>query len=317
MSRNAIALRHSICLAVALALSLIGACASSNPYVVNREYLDKSYSALEKGDFKAAAQSGEALLAGRAEQASEFQLQRYYAAFLCSRAHVQAALRGPFLTEAAPSGAGGGIAIGPSVQTGGAVASPTSHWVAASYYAGFARDLYAAAAKEPLQKEAEELLPAGLKKMPIDTTQLNLDLTRLALLRRLGLEVECSAILRQSPDMLDVGKCTGTLKRAELSAELWPLVFFACFVHNPVGQLPTDFKNQAITYKFGAQALVLAAESPKALPAECRSEIIRWVEENPNFEFQCDCKKNFQATSLGCAECGKSIVDYKPVSKKP
>lgn len=43
MSRNVTALRHFHCLVAALAFSLIGACASGNPFAVNREYLDKSY----------------------------------------------------------------------------------------------------------------------------------------------------------------------------------------------------------------------------------------------------------------------------------
>ena len=115
--------------------------------------------------------------------------------------------------------------------------------------------------------------------------------------------------------MLDLTKCREALDRAQLPAELRPLIFYAGFTHKKLRAAPTDFRSQAITYKLGAQALVLAADSPNSLPTQCSEDVVRWVETNPNFEFQCDCKKNFQSSALRCAECAKSIVDYKVVPK--
>jgi hypothetical protein len=298
-------------------LAFAAGCSSTNPYGENRKALEQSYASLEQGNYQAAAQQAEALYAGRADQASKFTLQRYFAAWVCAQAHVQAALHHPFLTQAAPAGAGLGIAAAADAPAAAPMGSTTSHWVAASYWSNFARDDFAAAAKQPQKLENEELLPPGLKKLSIERAQSNLNLTRLAVLRRVGAEAECAAILEASPDMLDVAKCQATLEKAELPNELRPLIFYAGFAFSKLRANPTDAHSQAATYHLGAQARVLADETPDSLSVAFTDDVIHWVEENKNFEFQCKCNKKFQSTVLRCPVCASSIVQFTVRPKVP
>ncbi|MEO6711014.1 MAG: hypothetical protein ABI054_12080, partial [Planctomycetota bacterium] len=156
-----------------------------------------------------------------------------------------------------------------------------------------------------------------LKKMSIDQAQANLNLTRLAVLRRLGFDAECQAILDASPEMLDVAKCQAIIEKAELPVELRPLIFYSGFAYMKLRANPTEMRSQAATYHLGAQARVLADEVPDSLSDAFTSDVIHWVEDNKSFEFHCKCNKKFQSTSLRCPVCAASIVQFTVRAKTP
>ena len=102
-----------------------------------------------------------------------------------------------------------------------------------------------------------------------------------------------------------------------LTKELRPLIFYAGFAHMKLRANPTDMRSQATTYHLGAQARLLADETQDSLPRIFTDDVIRWVEENKNFEFQCKCNKKFQPTSLRCPVCSSSIVQFNVSAKAP
>ncbi|MCC7011428.1 MAG: hypothetical protein IT454_02600 [Planctomycetes bacterium] len=294
-------------------LGLLGACAGVDPHVVNREALDTSYQHIQKQDYAAAAQTAEALYAGRADDSSSYKLQRYYAAYLAAQAHIEAALHKPFLTEAAPAGAKASIALGANAPATGQVASPTSHWLAASYYAGYASELFEAAVGEPERKGDEELLPIGLKKLDVARTQAYLQLVRLATLRRLGFDVECAGIVEHTDDLRDVAKCKALLEQSDVPQELWPWIFYAGFRY--LAPRATDMRSVQFAYALGAQARFLAEEAQDAQLVPCAQHVRDWVEALEKYEFHCGCDKKFQANVVRCSICGESIVKAKLVTK--
>jgi hypothetical protein len=310
-----ISLRGARPLALAV-LALASACSSTNPYVENRAILDKACSELQAGNYQSAAQQAEQLYAGRAEQAAEFRLQRYYAAYLTAQAHIQAALHKPFLVEAAGSGSARGLTTSENAPSTGAVPSATSHWVAASYYSGYARDGFEAAASAPQKEGDENLLPQALRRLDIRQAQANLDLTRLAILRRLGFDSECAGFLDASADLLDIVKCQAAIDQAELPNELRPWVFYAGFAYLRARSNPAESREQDLAYKLGAKARVLANSNPGSFPDAQRDEIVNWVKDHPKFVFLCPANHEYQSNLLACEQCGESITSAQLRSRK-
>jgi hypothetical protein len=297
---------------IALA-AFFGACSSVNPYAANRETLEVAHKSLQAQKYAEAARAAEALYAGRAEQSSEFRLQRYYAAYLAAQAHIQAALNAPFLNEAASSDANKGIVLNANAPASGLVPSPMSHWVAASYYAAYANDGFAAAAKEPLRVEDEELLPIGLKKIDVARVDVQLKLVRLATLTRLGFDVECAAMVEGTEALRAIASCTALLEQAELPAQLWPWVFYSGFKY--LAPRGTDLRTLQSAYFMGAKARMLAADVNDVALADAMLQVRDWAQSQKNYEFHCGCNVPFLPDVLRCGICGKSIGDAKPAPR--
>lgn len=295
-------------------LALGAGCASTDPYAENRKVLESACTHLEHGEYGAAAKTAESLLAGRAAESKAYALQRYYAAYVCAESHVKAAIHGPFLTEAPPSTAGLGLTADADDQASKAVASPNAHWVAASYYTGFARDILKDAKAEHPKQGEEERLPVALKEVDLARAQLELNLTRIAILRRLGFDAGCAELLEANPEMLEVASCQKLINQAVLPPELTPLIFYAGFAFRITKPQP-DERSQLTTYLLGAKARMQGQASKGSLPAEMNDEVVRWVRENKEFEFRCDCNQPFQPALTSCEHCGFNILQAKAVHK--
>jgi hypothetical protein len=289
-------LKHSCAFVV---LGWLAACSSINPYDKNRELLESSSASLAASNYAASAQAAERLYAGRAEEADQFELQRFYALYLAAGAHVRAAIHKPFL------GVDSGAGIG-SAQNG-----DVAHLVAASYYVGLARDLSASAEKEKPVVEEVHLLPADMEALTVRNAQEKLELFRLVALSRLGFSATYQSELERWAALQKIEGCEETIGRVALEKELVPWVFYTLF------RFMKDRNDADAAYIFGAKARVAAKDTEGAIPAERTAEIVAWVKEKAaSVEFICQkCRKPFLPDMLRCGDDGTPITQFFSVAK--
>jgi hypothetical protein len=225
---------------LAAALSMAAACSSVNPYEVNREALLLAQKNLAGDNSSAAARGAERLYAGRADEADKFRLQRYFALYLASMAHMQAAVKGPFLAE--ESGTPG---------IGSPRNSDVPHLVAAGYYAGLARDLAPKARGEKAAALGTKLLPADLEAVGVEAAGRRLDLYRMVALTRLGFSSTVQNEFDAWPELSKPESCDEILSQLALEKEIVPWVYYSLFRLTQAG-------DERIAYTFGAKSRIAA-----------------------------------------------------------
>jgi len=282
----------------AVALAFVAACASVNPYDLNREELAAAEKSLSLGDAKAAAARAEALYAGRAGEADKYPLQRYFALYLTASAHMRAALGEPFLGHGAGQG---------STSIGSAKATDVAHLVASMYYGALARELAPRAAKTNLVANEARQLPPALEEVGVETAGQRLQLMRLVACARLGFSSTINAELEGWPEMHTPEGADSLLARAKPDKELVPWIYYALFTH-------TRESSDTDAYLFGARARLLAESTRNAIPAERLAEIIAWVKQKKDenrLVFACSkCRKPFLPEKLRCLDDSTPITDF-------
>ena len=279
-----------------LALAVLAACASVNPYDINRDELAAADKSLASGEAKAAAKRAENLYAARAAEADEYVLQRYFALYLTAQAHVRAAQSESFL--------GGGAGAS---SIGSARSNDVPHLVAALYYSSLARELAPKAAKAKPVVEGVRQLPPSLEELGLDVAGQRLGLARLAAYARLGFLASIGAELDAWPEMRGPEGVESVLAVAKPERELIPWVNYALFTH-------ARLSNDTEAYLFGARARLLAEATKNSIPAERLGEIVAWVQQKKDSDrivFACSkCRKPFLADKLRCLDDGTPITDF-------
>ncbi len=288
------------CLAALLLWSL-AACSSVNPYEMNRELLSASSKQLSSDNAAAATGHAEQLVAGRAADGSEFRLQRFYALYLLTQAHVRGATHQSFL-----GGAGGKSSMGSSRNT------DVAHLVAATYYAGLARDLAEGARSDRRIVQDTNLLPADLESVSVEDALLRVELIRLVALSRLGFVSTYQSELENRTELHQAESCDEALRRAGLEAELVPWLYYTVFSH-------LKDKNDIAAYTFGAKARVSGAAKADAIPVERLNEIVEWVRgkaDTARLDFCCQrCRKPFLVDNLSCMDDNTPITTFFPLKR--
>ena len=284
---------------LAAALAMAAACSSVNPYEVNREALVLAQKNLAAENSSAAARGAERLYAGRADEADKFRLQRYFALYLASMAHMQAAVKGPFLTE--ESGTPG---------IGSPRNSDVPHLVAAGYYAGLARDLAPKARGEKAADEGTKLLPADLEAVGVESAGRRLDLYRMVALTRLGFSSTVQNEFDAWPELSKPESCDEILSQLALEKEIVPWVYYSLFRLTQAG-------DERIAYTFGAKSRIAAAGAKGALPDARVEELVAWVRakaEKDKLFFCCQmCRKPFPTDKLRCIDDSTPITSFFPI----
>ncbi|HUR29029.1 MAG TPA: hypothetical protein VM509_12640 [Planctomycetota bacterium] len=282
---------------VVLAAALV-ACSSIDPYEKNRELLVAAAKNLAADKPALAAQEAEQLYAGRAGEAEQFRVQRYYALVLLTEAHVQAATHEPFLKSGDSA---------PTSSIGAAHNSDVPHLVAATYYAGLAHDLAPSLAKAPAVVDGKKLLPPELEAVPIQDAQEKLELIRLVALSRLGFATTYQRELENRTALQQPKTCDELIARVGLEKELVPWIYYTLF------QYLKNSKESA-AYLFGAKARLAAASTSGAIPTERVDEIVAWLKEKSSkVVFCCQvCGKPFPFEKLSCVNDPTKITEFTP-----
>lgn len=297
-------LRLLVRCAAALGLVVSAACTTINPYEKNRELLRSATKNLASENSALAAQDAERLYAGRAEQAGQFKLQRYYALYLLTEAHVQAAMHKPFLVSASNAGDAAQSTIG-SLHN-----SDVPHLVAATYYAGLARDMAESVAGEKQVVEGTKLLPAELESISVHNAQVKLELIRLVALSRLGFATSYQREVENRLALMQAESCDELIARVGLEKELVPWLYYTLF------QCLKDSKD-SVAYLFGARARLMAADMPGSIPPERLAEVIDWVKlKSAKVQFCCQlCRKPFLFEKLHCMDDNTPITTFFAVAR--
>lgn len=282
--------------AASLALVFAAACASVNPIDLNRDELAAADKSLASGEAKAAAKRAENLYAARAAEADEYVLQRFFALYLTTQAHVRAAQTQSFL----------GSDAGAS-SVGSARCTDVPHLVAALYYSSLARELAPKAAKAKPVVEGARQLPPALEEIGVDVAGQRLGLARLVAYARLGFLASIGTELDAWPELRGPEGADSVLAVAKPERELVPWVYYALFTH---ARLSSDTD----AYMFGARARLLAEATKNSIPPERLAEVVAWVQQKKDADrvvFACSkCRKPFLGDKLRCLDDGTPITDF-------
>lgn len=297
-------MKTSLRLALGLAgcLSLVG-CGISDPYKLPYEKLELAMVSLDTGHEDDAVGELEALLAHTQEEAERFALQRFYASYLLTQAHVRAFRSDrAFLYEEVP--------VDPSlaglVDASGRRPSVNAHLMASLLHAHDASAQLAAqigAEREAMLEDGtiRPLLPARLMDFDVADVGKYLSLARLAALGELGFEDDVREIVSRVPDLGTVAGCEGLIESARIHedarAELFVFQFRAF--------RPTDREQ---SFKFAVRALEEAnnGDGTFDLAESVTDEINAFMESG----FRCiSCDTSVSGGFIYCPEDGSRYMD--------
>lgn len=275
-------MRHHTIARLATALALLGtlaACKGPNPFAENEKRLRADLEKLDSGQLASASGDLESLLASTAGDADELKVQRYYAAYLLTQAHVRASLGAAFIKDAARSSSTG---IGGSTSASGA---EIAHIVATMMWANEGKELAAKAKGGALREDGVELLPPGLRELSPQLAESGLDVAMLVVYARLGFEDRVSKTLDASTALYKLENCEKLLDEARVEAGLRPWVYRTLFEY-----LRT--RDEPGAYKFGVRLLETADASGGTLDKHATDAVIEWIRNGSHFVFRCgSCKQ--------------------------
>lgn len=282
--------------AASLVLVFAAACASVNPYDINREELAAADKSLLNGEAKVAAKRAENLYAARAAEADEYALQRFFALYVTAQAHVRAAQTQSFLGNDAGAS-----------TLGSARGTDIPHLAAALYYSSLARELAPKAAKAKPVVDGVRLLPPGLEEIGVDVASQRLGLARLVVHARLGFLASIGSELDAWPELRAPEGADSVLAIAKPDRELVPWIYYALFTQ-------ARLSSEKSAYMFGARARLLAEATKNSIPPERLAEIVAWVQQkrdNDRVVFACPkCRKPYLADKLRCVDDGTAITEF-------
>ena len=297
--KNSLRSRVSRTVASLLAALAVAACSSPNPFIAYREQLADSFGKVDAAQYGAASRQLETVLAETNDEAKKFAVQRYYALYLLTQAHMRASIKDAFLKEPAPSGARSGIGAasdGDSKQP-----STTGHLVAAMMYASLAKDIFPAAHGGSLVEDGEEVLPHELSGFDVETASINLDLCMLVVQAQLGFGANVERTLDNSNELHTDAGAKRLLDRTHFDTSLRPWIYFTLFDY-----LKT--RNEPSAYRFGVLAMESAGDANGTLGPKRNAAIIRWIKEGSNYVFKCP-----QCNSAAVPEMHACPTDQTPL----
>lgn len=301
--------------AAALALVFVAACGSTEQWQENQKGLAfASQQMAASGNLQPVANRMQSLLNDTQKGASDFQLQRFFAAFVLAQIHASASLGDEYLTEVSTAGTrvrGIGRAGG---QGGGTNQSPSTnrHILAAVYNASLARAWYGGAARSGPKYEDVTLLPPDLAGLGVDNADANLGVILATSLSRLNFDERVGKILDESPAALfELESCMEALDSFEVQDRLRPWVALMIFQH-----LSEDDPEEA--YRFGVSAVEGKKRFGQTLPADETAAIERWITSDAKVQFVCPNDKTAYLSGVDqCPVDATPHLDYIAVDKLP
>lgn len=258
--------------AATLAVSL-AACSSSNPYVAHRESLARAEASLGEGRLQGATSELEGLIGATSGDHRKFAVQRFYAAYLLSRAHLAGSMGRPWYRDPQASrSAGIGLGSGTSGE-----ASETAHLVASMLYSSYGVDWAGGAASGNRVVDGEPLLPDSLAALEVERAKAGLELGQLAVYSRLGFDDRVSGILDSSPMLHALDGCEAVLDRAEAQAELRPWVYLT--LHRYLAT-----RDELAAFPFAMRAIDAGEGS---LPGGVVPALSTWITRDAGYVWKC------------------------------
>lgn len=259
---------------------LAAACGSANPFVENRQALDAANQKLLAGDFAATDSVLQGLVLKTNPEAGRFALQRYFAAYLLSRAQMESALR----------------------MTG-------EQWlptlVGSTYFMNFAEAWSAAAKASPAADETKEpMLPEALATFGVDNAQAYLNLCWLVVCARLGFQNEVAEVCGAEPRLATVESAEKLSHDLGMTDEARPWLLWSLFQHQKV-------RDERVAYRFGIRARELGRSVAGSFPAARGDEIVHWIQSESKFVFKSTAGVEFDPKAERCSQTGEPNISFR------
>lgn len=263
---------------------LAAACGSANPFVENRLALDAANQKLMAGDYAAATGALQGLVLRTNLQPDQFVLQRYFAAYLLSRAQVETGL-----------------------ATTGDQWLPTL--VGSTYFMNFAEAWSAAAKASPAADETKEaMLPEALAAFGVDNAQAYLGLCWLVVCARLGFQNEVAEVCGAEPRLAAVESAEKLSQDLGMSDAARPWLLWSLFQHQKV-------RDERLAYRFAIRARELGRTVPTAFPAARGDEIVHWILNESKFVFKSSAGVEFDPKAERCSQTGEPNIAFRGTPK--
>ncbi len=261
-------------LAASVVVVACAACSGPNKYLEYQKRLSADVEKVQAGQLATAGRDLEALIASTAADADTLKVQRYYAAYLLTEAHVRASLGSPFIKDAQRVASGG---IGGMSDDDG---SEISHVVATMLWANYAKELAAKAKNGALRQDGVELLPESLRDLSPQAAESALDVAMLVVYARLGFEDRVAKTLDASAALYKLEACEKLLDDARVQRGLRPWVYQTLFAY-----LRT--RDEPAAYKFGVRLLETVEASGGTLSKQASDDVVKWIRSDAKFAFRC------------------------------
>lgn len=298
---------------LSLLTGAVAGCASETLHQTNHVRLTNAANDIAAGENQRALLWLDQLITETGSDPSTYALQRYFAAYLGTQAHLSAWTR-PFLKDSL-QGQGTGLDLTGTVDASATVLSdreaPVSHLVAMIYYAGYGLDWAPGLEGAEMQLDGQPLLPDELQALGVVNSRINLTMCQLAVFARLEFEGRVDSMLRQPgmAPLLEVPACTELMERANVRASVRPLVYYAIYEF-----LAAQDKNAIVAYQFGVKAIqsIPSTETIGDFGRRKFDTFESWVSGHEVFEWRCP--KDDEAsrpTETRCIACDQTeTIDF-------
>ncbi len=263
-----------LALFVPAAFVLAVGCSTQKIYGENRNLLAASLASLESNDLQRAEAQATELLVNTGSVADDYTLQRFFANYVATRAHMQAFFGSPYLTEPV-SGAWAGLGGQESRRS-----SRVAHLVATNYHGTYGLDSFPAARHADLVDDGEKLLPPELEELGAEGANLHIKLCLLTVYSRLQYQDQVNQVLRAIDGSTDLARLDEMLDRAEIGEAMRPWIYSAVFEN-------LRRIDEKAAYKLAIRTLDAAVSSEAAFGERERRAIERWVTEDSSYTFRC------------------------------
>ena len=285
-------------------LALGSACASSNPFLENRMVLEQVVFQQDACEYEQAVRALEKMLADTQDEAGDFALQRFFAAYLLTRLHETASSEAPFLQEPAGEQFSLRSSRGPDDRP-----SRIGHLMAIAYHSSFGRSWYGSAKNAPSVVDGERLLPSELDGFGARNALAYLNLCFLAVHSELNFQDRIEEILYGSSELTDLDGCEALMDAVELQPAIRPWVYRAVFEQQ-------KRRNEPNAYRFGIRARE-TGKDVEAFGEELRVEIVDWITNESSYRFVSPANQPFDPALEGCTVTGTPNLMYEAILKNP
>jgi len=274
-------------------------CASTDLVAANRAQLAQAQEKLQAGEYEPAARQMEQLLSATGSSESQYALQRFFAAYLLSRAHLEAAFGTPFLSG--PPNDDPGFGAGGGADTGAQLANV----VASTYYAGYGRQWHGAASKA----RSEKALPPELETYGLENALLHLNLVLLTSYTRLKFQDRIEIILDSMTGLRKLETCEEAMAKAQIGEKLRPWIYRGIFDY-------LKRHDEIAAYKFAIRALDLNRQHPDETGA-LTAGLATWITEKSRYAFKCPTcgDQAVDPTLPACPVCRLPNIEFEPEEK--
>ncbi len=294
----------------ALLFAQLVGCSTPKKWEANRELLTSGLGSFEAEKYGETARAMDTLLVqtnGTAKDRETYALQRYYAAFMTARAHIEASFGPAFLKEK-----GSSFSFGSSGDS--SAPSYVGHLTAAKYHAGYVSGWYESAEKKPARigegEGATPLLPPALESFGLENTRLNMVLSLVAATTRLQFQDRVNSVIENYPYLLALKSCEESIEKAQVSANVRPWVYRGVF-----GYMVTLPGREPEAFRFAVRALETGNGAKDSITETELFPLRDWISNNGQFEFRCPRDNSLtDPTDVICPVCFQSYLDFTPTA---